>query len=415
KLKAAMSATPKPVQPGDTITFNPTISATANSSPITVNCSVNRTLTTPAGVTSSLGGQPCVDNSGNANIVIPIGGSVLLRPNIYTTANSIAIGTKICDTITITNPSAPGYFNVPADQTAQDCSVVAKAPYVQFIGGDVWAGGGFAAVAPGTCNAGANITTVTRSSAVADGTIPGSGTAYAAFALGKISTFGSGSMALVSATGIGDNWTFSNINSGNLGFFGAAQHCINDYSSVYSALPISAPPGINNAVSGAWHIAGPITLAGTMPPGDQPGGRKVYFVEGDVILNGQVRYPATYASAAQIPSLVIIATGNIRVLDTVNQIDGIYMARGTFYTCHPRPEPATINTCNVQLTINGAVSSTGLDLFRTAGADGATPATQKSAAEVFNLSPEVFIANALNQTSQTTITTSNVRELPPRF
>lgn len=414
KLKAAMTASPKPIQPGDTITFTPGISATTNASPIVVNCSINRTLFPPGGGSSNLGAQPCVDSTGNANITIPPGGSVSLRQNNYVSADTLAVGTRVCDTITITNPSGAGYYTVPADQSAQDCSTVAKAPYVHFLGADVWAGGGFAAVTP-ACNTSAKITTVTRSRTVADGTTPGSGVKYAAFALGKITNFGTGNVANVVATGAGDNWTFSNINSANLGFFGAAQHCINDYSSVYASLPLSAPPGINNAVSGAWHVAGPINLAGTMPLGDQPGGRKVYFVEGDVTINGPIRYPATYASAAQIPSLVVIATGNIRVLDTVNQIDGIYMTRGTFQTCYPKVEPATISTCNVQLTVNGAVMATTLDLHRTAGAEGATPAAQKAAAEVFNLSPELYLTNALNQTTQTIITTSNIRELPPRF
>lgn len=415
KLKAAMSASPKPIQPGDTITFAPTISAVTSGSPVTVNCVINRGLYSPTGVYTNLGAQPCVDSSGNPNIVIPMGGSVNLRPNNYASSNSIAIGSRVCDVINITVPASPLYFNSPADRTAEDCSTVAKAPYVHFLGGDVWAGGGFAAVAPGTCNTSGKITTVTRNQSVADGTRPGSGTTYAAFALNRITNFGSGGVARVTATGEGDNWTFSNINAANLGFFGVAQHCINDYAASYASLPLSAPPGINNPVSGAWHVTGPINLAGTMPLGDQPGGHKVYFVDGDVNLNGVISYPASYANAAQIPSLVVIATGNIRVLDVVNRVDGIYIARNTFYTCHPKVEPETINNCNVPLVVNGAVSSTALDLHRTAGADGATPGTQKAPAEVFNMSPEVFLSNALNQTSQTTITTSNIRELPPRF
>ncbi len=420
KLKAAMSATPKPIQAGDTITFTPAISATTNASPIVVNCSITRTLIPPSGGSSNLGAQPCVDSSGNANITIPPGGSVTLRANTYVSASSIAVGSRVCDTITITNPSGAGFYTVPADQSSQDCSTVAKAPYVQFTGGDVWAGGGFAAVAPGMCNTSAKITTITRSRTVADGTTPGSGVTYAAFALGKITNFGSGSVANVSATGAGDNWTFSNINSGNLGFFGVAQHCIPDYVATYQSSPTLAPGSIDigclNATcggggSGAWRFTGSTTLHGTLGVGL----RKVYLVSGDVTIDADIRYPVTYTGPTQIPSLVVIATGNIYVNSPVQQIDGIYIARGTVYTCYPKVEPATITTCPNRLTVNGSISSTGLDLFRTAGADGATPATQKSAAEVFNLSPEVFLTNALNQTTQTTVTTNNVRELPPRF
>lgn len=420
KLKAAMSASPKPIQAGDTVRFTPAISATSNASPVVVNCTINRTLTAPSGAVSNLGAQPCVTSTGDPNITVGPGASVTLRPNDYTAADTLAVGSRVCDTITITNPSNPSYFNSPADQTAQDCSVVAKTPYVHFLGGDVWAGGGFAAVAPGTCATQAGITTVTRSRALADGTTPGSGTTYAAFALGRITNFGSGSVSRVTTTGQGDNWTFSNINSSNLGFFGLSQRCITDYVDTYQSSPTIAPGiidvGCNNAScggggSGAWRVTGNATLRGSLGIAL----RKVYLVSGDVTIDANIQYPPTYSAAAHIPSLVVIATGNIYINSAVQQMDGIYIARGTVYTCYPKVEPATSSTCPERLTLNGSVSANRIDLFRTSGADGTTPPTQKAPAERFILSPEVYLNNALNQTTQTTITTSSVRELPPRF
>ena len=414
KLKAAMSANPKTMAAGDATSFRPSISATSNASPITVQCSITRTLYPPTGGPTNLGNQPCVTTSGDPNIVIGMGASVTLRSNTYTAPDTIAIGTRVCDVITITNPTGAAYYNnYPADQTATDCVTIAKSPYVQFIG-DVWAGGGFAAVAPGDCKIGANITTVTRSRALTgDGTTPGSGTTYGAFALGKITNFGSASMARVAASGMGDNWTFSNINSGNLGYFGAAQHCIPDYISSYASAPPQGAGVINvsGGVSGAWRVGGDSTFHGTMTPGRQ----KVYVVTGNVTIDADLQYPPTFGSAADIPSLVIIATGNIYIRSNVTQMDGIFIARGTVYTCHPKVEPATITTCNGKLTVNGSISSNRLDLFRTAGADGSTPATQKAAAEVFNLSPEVYLKNALNLNGKTTLNTATIRELPPRF
>jgi hypothetical protein len=414
KLKAAMSANPKTMAAGDTTSFKPSVSATSNASPITVQCSITRTLYPPAGGSSNLGNQPCVTASGDPNIVIGMGASVTLRSNDYAAPDTIAIGTRVCDVITITNPSGASYYdNYPADQTATDCVTIAKSPYVQFIG-DVWAGGGFAAVPPGTCKISANITTVTRSKALSgDGTTPGSGTTYGAFALGKITNFGSASMARVATSGIGDNWTFSNINSGNLGYFGAAQHCIPDYVATYTSSPALAPGTIDvgGGVDGAWRVGGNSTIHGTMAAGRQ----KVYVVSGDVTIDNNVLYPATFASVGDIPSLVVIATGNIFIRSNVTQMDGIFIARGTVYTCHPKVEPATINTCNSKLTINGSVSSSRLDLFRTAGADGNTPTTQKAAAEVFNLSPEVYLKNSLNLNAKATLNTAAIRELPPRF
>jgi hypothetical protein len=421
KLQAAMSVSPSTMAPGDTTNFTPAISATSNASPITVNCSITRTLYPPSGASSSLGSQPCVTTSGSANIVIGSGASVSLRPNSYTAADTVAVGTRVCDVITITNPAGAGYYDDPADRTAEACVRVAKTPYVHFMGGDVWAGGGFASVSPGTCNNPGKITTVTRARALAaDGSTPGSGTTYAAFALGKITTFGSGGMAQVTATGVGDNWTFANTNTSNLGFFNSGQHCIPDYSGFYTSaptLPGNSVINVGTQPSGAWHVTGVLRISGTMPAGS----RQVYLVDGDVDIDNVLKYPDTFASAADIPSLVIISRHNFHIFAAATQVDGILQAvgngttTGIFRTCWPRLEPATITTCPATMRINGSVMAAALDLFRTAGADGTTPATQKAPAEVFNLSPEVYISNALNQTSQPTITTSQVRELPPRF
>lgn len=412
KLKAAMSVSPTSMAASDTATFTPSISATTNASPITVNCSIKRTLYATDGATTDLGSQDCVTTAGSSDIVIGAGASVILKTNTYLAPDDIAIGSKVCDVITITNPTASGYYDSASDQTASACVTIAKSPYVHFIG-DVWAGGGFAAITP-ACDNSASITTVTRSHALSsDGTTPGSGTSFAAFALGKITNFGSGSASLTTSTGIGDGLTFSNLYTNKLGYYGASQHCITDYTDTYESSTAASSGNTDIAVgsSGSWRVDGDVTLHGTIGAGIQ----KVYYVNGNVTVSGNVTYPATFNAAGNIPSLVIIATGNIYVNADVEQMDGIFITQGTFYTCYPKTEPATINTCNKQLTVNGSVIANAVDLFRTAGAEGTTADSQKEAAEIFNLSPEVYIDNALNQSSSTVITTSEVRELPPRF
>lgn len=416
KLKAAMSVNPASMAPGDAATFTPVISATSNASPITVTCSITRTVYPATGGSNSLGAQPCQTTGGSNNIPVGPGASVPLHQNAYSAPDDIPIGSRVCDVITITNPTASGYYNnYPADQTAEACVHIAKSPYVHFTGGDVWAGGGFAAVAPGTCTNNADIHTVTRGQALAsDGTRPGSGTTYAAFALGRITNFGSGSMGQVTATGLGDNWTFANTNTANLGFFNSGQHCISDYVNNYQGSPVLGGGNVNvgGGGNGAWRINGDANFVGANLGA---GSQRVYLVNGNVTINGNITYPANFSGSGQLPSLVIIATGDIRLNAAVTQMDGIFISRGTFYTCYPKTEPATIAVCGNRLTINGSVSANNVDLFRTAGADGATPAAQKSPAEVFNLSPEVYLQNALNQTTNATIKTSQVHELPPRF
>jgi hypothetical protein len=288
---------------------------------------------------------------------------------------------------------------------------------VHFTGGDVWAGGGFASVVP-ACNTSAKITTAAPSATLSDSTNAGSGSAYAAFALDKITNFGSASYALVG--GAGDAWTFGNIDTANLGFFGAPAHCITDFSGLYGS-PTSLPGGsiVNVATmgSGVWHTTGSLTIHGTMPAGAD----QVYIVDGDLEIDADLKYPATFTSLADVPSLVIIDKHNVHAYTATQQIDGIIevigdgSTTGVFRTCWPKPAQATVSTCPIKLTINGSVMAAGLDLFRTAGNDGGTPTLRKIPAEQFNLSPEVYITNALNSSSTQKITTSNVRELSPRF
>jgi hypothetical protein len=105
-------------------------------------------------------------------------------------------------------------------------------------------------------------------------------------------------------------------------------------------------------------------------------------------------------------------------------MDGIFEARGdgsangVVYTCWPRTEPAVVNNaCDTnQLVVNGAVTASALDLFRTNGASGATPVNRKAPAELFQYAPEMFLNSALNNTSnKMTVETSTVLDLPPRF
>lgn len=422
KLKAVMTASPATIVNGDTTTFTPSIVVQSSGSPTLVHCTITRTLTQPGGGPSNLGNQPCVDGSGNPDITVT-GGGVTLKPNNYTAPDNVPVGSKICDTINIVLPVEPGFFNNPADRTATFCVTVAKTPYVRFMGNDVFAGGNFQAV-NAACNNQANITTNGR--ALQDGSYAGSVAEYDVFALGKISSFGSASKVLVGSGALGDasrSMTFANSepDASKLGYFGAAQHCINDYISQYNSSPTIAAGAYNvgGRGSGQWHVTGALSLSGGMPAG----GQQVYYADGDVTITGNLTYPATYANAAAIPSLLVITKGNVYVAPTVSQMDGIFVARGNgntngvFYTCWPKNEPASItNACNSNsLTVNGSVLAGRIDLFRSFGATGGTPDARKAAAEQFNFSPELYLHNVINTSGQTTIQTSNELELPPRF
>jgi hypothetical protein len=307
--------------------------------------------------------------------------------------------------------AATYYNNVVTDITATACVVISKTPYVHFQGNDVWAGGGFPDV-NAACNTSSKITTVAN--ILSDGSVAGSGVEYGAFALGQITNFGSAGRAIANpASAFGKMLTFSNVDSANLGFYAAAQHCINNYVSNYSGTPVTAmgsPVDVNRA-SGTWHISGAHTFHGNVPVGSM----QVYLVEGDVTIDGDIKYADSYSDPSQIPSLVIIAMGNILVRDNVQQVDGLFVARGDFNTCSNAPATLSVSTCSQQLTVNGAVIASTLTLLRTYGAEGGNDTVRKVPAEVFNFNPEMYLHSALNGNSTGVFKTVDQKDLPPRY
>lgn len=428
-LKAGMTVSPPTIGQDETATFTPTITPSSYRANQTVNCTISRTFY-PAGggVPSDLGAQPCTDSGGNSNITV--GSTIVnLKPNTYSSPSTALPGSKICDTITITSPTDPGYFANAADKSATGCVIIAKTPYVHVLGGDTYVGGNFAAI-NAACNNSAKVTTTGR--LLSDGSTAGSGGEYNVFASGNISGFGSSGSAIVGTGSLGAanrQLTFANSepDATKLGYFGETQHCITDYIPLFSGAALMAGGSTVNVgtrgANGSWHVTGDLNISGTMPAGTAAGGQQVYYVDGDVNITGDIKYPATYASVADIPSLLIVTKGNVNVTSSTAQIDGVFEVRGDgtttgiFKTCTPKTEPAAVGgACDlVPLTVNGAVSASNFDLFRTAGASGATPNDRKQPAETFSLTPEIYLNNALNSVSSSTIKTTTILDLPPRF
>ncbi len=317
-------------------------------------------------------------------------------------------GSRICRSLVVDPKNETGGPRA----SAEACVVIAKTPYVHFQGNDVWAGGGFADVAP-ACNASSKITTSAH--ALKDGSVAGSGVEYAAFALGKITNFGSAGRAIVNpAAAVGKMLTFSNVNNSNLGFYGAPQHCINSYVATYSGTPITTQPGTIdvNQGSGTYQTNGAHTFHGNVPNKSQ----QIWLVNGDVTIDGDIKYSDSYGGLDDIPSLVIISTGNIYVQHGVKQMDGLFVAKSTFNTCSDAPAGnLSVNDCKDQLTINGSVIAGTLTLLRTYGADGGDDGARKNPAEVFNFNAEMYLKSALNGSNSSTLRTVDEKDLPPRY
>lgn len=389
-------------QDGDTVTFNFTIDNTGTNDSPSVNCSISGTQ--PAGI-------PGPPGTSCPRVFIWNDPAPTQVATQSFTVSGQPPGSQICRTLTVNPASA----TVPSRPSAQVCVTIVKTPYVHFMGGDVWAGGGFEQ-ANGTCTT--NNARITTSSRPLGGTdYAGSSVEYAAYALGAITRFGSASKALVQGAPAGPTTlaralTFSNTNAvpGNLA---APQHCINNYYADYATVTQTCPATVNVGAAPAnpCRRTGDLAITGgTMPGGSQ----QIYLVTGNVNITGNINYPATYTSVSNIPSLIVIANGQIRVNGSVTNLNGMYVSGGTFFTCQEKP-PLPTATCNTSLSLDGAVIARYLDLYRTAGAEGATVTQRQTPAETIKLAPEIFLRNALNPNTTSVIRTSQLRELPPRF
>jgi len=345
----------------------------------------------------------------NCNQELPVGNTTV-GTEVFDVGNA-TVGSNVCRSLVINPKDDTGGFR----SSAEVCVTIAKSPYVQFMGNDVWAGGNFAAL-NAACNNSSKIQTVAHT--LRDGSVAGSAVEYGAFALGKITNFGSANKALANPAGpAGKALTFSNLVDTNLGNYGAPQHCINDYVSLYTKTAkdsAAAAIDVGTQASGTQlDITGPHGFSGTMAAGS----KQIYLVEGDVAITGDLKYPANYSGPDQIPSLIIIATGNITVNRAVQQMDGLFVARGQFFTCDVAVgSTLTVNPpCEKQLVINGAVKAGQLQLLRTFGADGADDASRKQPAEVFNFNPEMYLNSALYGNNTNVLQTVDEKDLPPRF
>jgi hypothetical protein len=185
------------------------------------------------------------------------------------------------------------------------------------------------------------------------------------------------------------------------------------------------------------------------PAGVQiPNGRRItIYVEGDVWIGDnsytggaarQIAYSTgPWATVAEIPFVRVIALGNIYVDNNVSQLDGQYVAipnasdatSGEIHTCALSEsatdlKPGLINgagvtsNCQRQLVINGAFIAKEVQLLRTAGNVATAPAAPELAssaniAEVFNFSPELYLALIAQGKGAASAEFDGVLSLPP--
>ena len=184
--------------------------------------------------------------------------------------------------------------------------------------------------------------------------------------------------------------------------------------------------------SGDYHRNGPLTITG----GSLSKGQHVrLFVKGDVTIDGDISVDEVnpiHSSLSDIPSLTVVAKGDIRVEHGVRVIAGTYVAGGKFESCKGAQNksadlgmlPPPKSKCQNKLKINGAIVSEGSPAFlRTFGAGNMSDDNQwisnniSSTAEWINYTPNLWLttSNGSSGNQLEGLTTTQVTNLPVRY
>jgi hypothetical protein len=401
------------------VNVSPTLLGTADSYTVSANLNTNG---------GKPGAQAIADNS---NFFIKVTGPSVNADNQNVTP--VTVGGAAADTgsgslAASVSPGATGdsgsyaiTYGITGGTGAVTCSgsfMVAYRPYFSVLGGDVSAGAGFGASCTETS---ADLKSWNLNS-TSTPNYYGAGSEIGAWATGNINNFVSGmGLSGGAAADSGSGLSFGNdTNTGGAGYggnFGAnAVPCLTDF---YATRPTS-PPSVSTgsltsfaAVSSGSYDA-PVDGSGTYTIGngsditvaqDAAGNGKqvTIYVAGNLYIKSNILY--SYASLYQIPRINFYVKGDIYIDPNVTELHGVYMAQkisgtsgGHMTTCSPGvvSTPQSYATCNKQLTIVGAAAAeNGMRLDRTYGNLAAAPGVTNQPAEVFQYSPELWLAQPI--------------------
>ena len=286
----------------------------------------------------------CSPASGS-NTTFPTGDTnVVTGPNY-----SVPAGTKqVCVKLTLVTSDPNTVISAPF---AQYCTGVSNLPFLEVKNGDV--------------NTTLNINTLTGNDpcTAASGYITtfwaqgrGSGTELAAFAGNDVRDFVSSALHSASSS-LHKELTFANSGGPNGQKFNSIVGCSKD-------------PDWNAPVNSASPVAGPAS-----------GGTKV--INGNAYIPANVTYPSGSFGLASMPAFKLVVHGDIYINSGVTQLDGIYMATGTIYTCtQGNTKPTTANFMDTpgsclsgSLKINGSLIAPNIKFLRVSGSLN-TPAAE---------------------------------------
>ncbi len=331
-----------------------------------------------------------VTNNADSNVIY---NSALAFPTLPPSPLDVSTGNIVAQV---------GSYTVRARMTGQvsfSCTqqmLSAYKPYLAVYGGDVIAGGSLDNGSGCSAAASSPILTFLR------GAGRGAGTQLAAFATGAITDFASAKLRSSGTPTRPDGLKFANTPS--MGSFGGS-NCVMGY-----AIPASADNTISvssvdiSTLSGKYRRSGNLTITG----GSIANGRKVVvWVDGNLTITGpMINYAGSggWSNVNQIPSLYVIASGNIYIDNDVTDLDGVYVAHGTINTCTNGSSQYAANAnfyanCNTQLVVHGSLVANTIKWLRTYGtlrdaSAGEHPygGTDPKAGELIISGPEMYLA-----------------------
>lgn len=157
------------------------------------------------------------------------------------------------------------------------------------------------------------------------------------------------------------------------------------------------------------------------------------FVKGNVTISGNISVDEAnpiHNSLSDIPSLTVVAMGDIRVEHGVSVIAGTYVAGGEFESCNGAQDKSadlgmrSDSKCQQKLKVNGAIVSEKSPVFRrTFGAGNLQEDNQwktdriSSTAEWINYTPNLWLttSNGSSGNKLEGLTTTQVTNLPVRY
>lgn len=354
-------------------------------------------------------GAPALANS-TSPLVITVPASITVGGNYTTTyspdpVNGGGTGTAVNNRSGLHFSAATaGSYTLNYTIAGKSCSgtiSIATNPYMRVYGGDVVAGSSF--MTNGTCpasNSSAGILAFTKSGTPG----AGAGTQLMAMAMNTIYQYSS---AVTRTTWPSPSEGLTLANTGVTldanrygGSYGYAP-CIPDYYGSISNIDTSIWTKVSIA-SGGDYATGNITIPNST--------RRVVYSSGSLNIKGNITYPgataaAGWSNASEIPSIYVIANGNIYISGSVTQLDGVYIAQGgTIYTCAGTNVAYTASqvasSCSSKLTVNGVLVANNVKFLRTPGTVNAAAATNTEAAssaniaEVIQYTPEIFLVGS---------------------